>query len=216
MKRAVAGVVLAGSLALTGCSGAIGGVDASPTPSPSFVASSPRTASWATKVVTTGTHLGVLSDSRVRIDVYQVGLTRSPSPSVMVDPRTGKSVVAKGDQLVVLRYVVTNVSTDTLKLGLGTVTVTTRYPDWGWAQDLLSVRYPSVEAKDGAPGTPFRADPGRPPYALGSGESFMVGQIVPYEEAEELKVSARVVVSDDSGTPDSGLSWTVSGSVHLS
>ncbi|MEA5647581.1 MAG: hypothetical protein R5N60_09200, partial [Cutibacterium granulosum] len=67
-------------------------------------------------------------------------MAASPRASVMVDPRTSEPIIKKGDTLVGLRYVVTNVSDDPIRLGLGTVTMSTRYPDWSWSQDLLAMR----------------------------------------------------------------------------
>lgn len=171
--------------------------------------------SWAVPVKESGTLLGRIGDSRVRIDVRQVGVVASPADSVMVDPRTGAPVIRRGDKLVLLRYVVTNVSSDPLRLGLGTVTVRARYPDWSFAQDLVGIRDPRWQQRHGIAATPFVADPGRPPYVLAPGESFMVGMNAPYEKAEELQVTAEVVIADESGTVDPGLSWTITGSVHL-
>ena len=132
--------VLCPAMLLSGC-----GHDQSPTPPPPSTSSSAtplssvRNARWAVPVRTSGTWLGAFGDSRVRIDVFQAGMATSPRASVMVDPRTSEPIIKKGDTLVGLRYVVTNVSDDPIRLGLGTVTMSTRYPDWSWSQDLLSL-----------------------------------------------------------------------------
>ncbi|MCI1747226.1 MAG: hypothetical protein LKI24_03405 [Acidipropionibacterium sp.] len=133
----------------------------------------------------------------------------------MVDASDGKPVIAKGDQVVLLRYVVTNISKDPINLGIGTVTLTTRYPDWSWNQGLVGVWAPSLMAKNKLSTTPFKDGTARPPYVLGPGESFMIGQNLAYEKAEILQVDAAVSVTDDSGSEDASLSWTLSGSVRL-
>ncbi|AXE37277.1 hypothetical protein [Acidipropionibacterium virtanenii] len=212
--RAVAATVTAVSLAIAGCESTSG--TATPTPTPSTTASAGfTTADWATSVATSGHRLGVVGDKRVRITVYQVATAPAPTASVMVDPTDGTPVIAKGDRLVVLRYVVTNISTDPISLGIGTVAITARYPDWPWEPGLVGVRAPELMATDKAPTTPFKAGTQRPPYVLEPGASFMVGQNAPYETAEELQLDAKVVVSDDSGSDDASLSWSVKGSVHL-
>ena len=118
--------------------------------------------------------------------------------------------------MVGLRYVVTNVSDDPIRLGLGTVTMSTRYPDWSWSQDLLAMRDQKLEEKLWCPAVPFTRHPGPAPYVLASGESFMMGHLVPFESAEKLQIKGKVTVVDESGAPDPGLGWTVSGDVHLS
>lgn len=203
------------ALGLAGCSGATAGETPTPVPTPTTPSAGYVTASWAAPVATTGRRLGDVSDKRIRITVYQVATAPAPEASVMVDPSDSRPVITKGERIVVLRYVVTNVSTDPINLGIGTVAITARYPDWPWAQPLIGVRAPSLMAHNGAPTSPLTPGTQRPPYVLGAGQSFMVGQNAPYETAEELQVSAKVDVSDDSGADDASLAWTVSGSVHL-
>lgn len=206
--------VLVTAAALAGCQSSSG--HSTPSPTPSAIPSAGYiTADWATQVATSGHRLGAVGDKRIRITVYQVATASAPVASVMVDPADGAPVIAKGDRLVVLRYVVTNISEDPINLGIGTVAITARYPDWPWEQGLIGVRAPALMTRNKAPSSPFRAGTQRPPYVLEPGSSFMVGQNAPYETAEELLLSAKVVVSDDSGSDDASLSWTVEGSVHL-
>lgn len=213
-RRAAAVLAVVVALVLAGCQSSSG--HSTPTPTPSATPSAGyTTADWATQVATNGRRLGVVGDKRIRITVYQVATAPAPAASVMVDPTDGTPVIAKGDRLVVLRYVVTNISTDPINLGIGTVAITARYPDWPWQQALIGVRAPQLMAQKKAPTSPFRAGTQRPPYVLEPGSSFMVGQNAPYETAEELQLTAKVVVSDDSGSDDASLSWTVEGSVHL-
>lgn len=204
------------ALALAGCSGVTAGETPTPAPTPTTTPSAGYvTADWAAPVATTGRRLGDVSDKRIRITVYQVATAPAPQASVMVDPSDSRPVISRGERIVVLRYVVTNVSADPINLGIGTVAITARYPDWPWAQPLIGVRAPGLMAHYGAPTSPLTPGTQRPPYVLGAGQSFMVGQNAPYETAEELQVSAKVDVSDDSGADDASLAWTVSGSVHL-
>lgn len=212
--RIAAVLAVVAALVLAGCQSSSGHSTPTPTPGTASTAAF-TTADWATPVATNGRRLGVVGDKRVRITVYQVATAPAPAASVMVDPDDGTPVIAKGDRLVVLRYVVTNISADPISLGIGTVAITARYPDWPWEQGLIGVRAPELMTQKRAPTSPFRAGTQRPPYILEPGSSFMVGQNAPYETAEELQLSAKVVVSDDSGSDDASLSWTVEGSVHL-
>ncbi|WP_257477960.1 hypothetical protein [Acidipropionibacterium jensenii] len=204
------------ALMVTGCSSSTPDVPPSPTPSPSVTAEGPwKDPDWAVPVVSTGTRLGEVSDKRIRIIVYQVAIAKAPTDSEMVDVSDGQPLIAKGDPIVLLRYVVTNISKDPINLGIGTVSLTTSYPDWSWNQGLVGVRAPELMARHKLFTTPFKDGTARPPYVLGPGESFMIGQNVAYEKAELLQITAAVVVSDNSGSEDASLSWTLKGSVHL-
>ncbi len=204
------------ALVLTGCGTQVTHDSPTPTPAVSATPEGPWvSADWAVPVVSGGTRLGEVSDKRIRITVYQVATAAAPTNSVMVDPSDGKPVIAKGDRIVLLRYIVTNISNDPINLGIGTVTLTTRYPDWPWTQGLIGVWAPALMARYKLFTTPFSAGTARPPYVLEPGSSFMIGQNAPYERAEMLQISAAVVVSDESGSEDASLSWTLSGSVHL-
>ena len=204
------------ALATVGCGTSAVQTPVAATPSPTVSHDGPWVdADWALPVTSAGTRLGEVSDKRIRITVYQVATAPSPHNSVMVDPADGRPVIAKGDRIVLLRYVVTNISSDPISLGIGTVSITTRYPDWPWAQGLTGVRAPALMARYKLSTTPFSEGTARPPYVLAPGASFMVGQNAPYERAELLQISAAVVVSDDSGSEDASLSWTLQGTVHL-
>lgn len=215
-RRPAAALLASCALLLAGCSEVSAGQTATPVPTPTATPSAGYvTAAWAVPVATTGRWLGEVGDKRIRVTVYQVATAPAPQASVMVDPSDSRPVIAKGERIVVLRYVVTNISADPISLGIGTVAITARYPDWPWVQPLIGVRAPALMAHYGAPTSPFAPGTQRPPYVLGAGQSFMTGQNAPYETAEELQVSAKVDVSDDSGADDASLAWTVSGSVHL-
>lgn len=210
--------VVAACCLLTACqglqqvTGTVASPSASPTPS---VAGQVATPSWAVPVVHSGKRLGRVGDDRVVIDVEQVAVAKSPVDSIMVDPADGTPVVRKGSEIVLVRYIVTNVSSAPINLGLGTVSISARYPDWSWEQPLVSVRADSLNRANGVVTTPFAPGTARPPYVLGPGESFMVGANYPYETAEQLDVTAKVVVCDTSGAVDPGLGWTITGNVHL-
>jgi hypothetical protein len=166
-------------------------------------------------VARSGKKLGHFGDDRIRIEVDQAAIAKAPEDSIMVNPQDGTPVVSKGSSIVLVRYIVTNVSKAPINLGLGTVTITARYPDWTWRQPLVSVLAPRADAAHKIVTTPFAPGTARPPYVLGLGESFMVGANYPYETAEQLDVTATVVVCDTAGAVDPGLGWTITGKVHL-
>lgn len=170
---------------------------------------------WAVPVARSGKKLGHFGDDRIRIEVDQAAIAKAPEDSIMVNPQDGTPVVSKGSSIVLVRYIVTNVSKVPINLGLGTVTITARYPDWTWRQPLVSVLAPRDDAAHKIVTIPFAPGTARPPYVLGPGESFMVGANYPYETAEQLDVTATVVVCDTAGAVDPGLGWTITGKVHL-
>ncbi|WCC80002.1 hypothetical protein O6R08_00025 [Cutibacterium equinum] len=218
MRRSVVTCALLSCVLISGCSTLKPLTNPQPTPTSS--ASSPEVGAdaypaWAVPVTRSGKKLGSFGDDRIRIEVEQVAIAKAPKDSVMVDPDDGTPVVRKGSPIVLVRYIVTNVSEAPINLGLGTVTITARYPDWSWRQPLVSVPAPEADDTHKVATTPFAPGNARPPYVLGPGESFMVGANYPYEVAEQLDVTATVVVCDSSGAVDPGLGWTVSGQVHL-
>ncbi|MGK2351776.1 hypothetical protein [Cutibacterium sp. V947] len=218
MRRSVVVCALLLCVLICGCSTLKPLTDPQPTPTSS--ASSPTVGtdahpSWAVTVTRSGTKLGSFGDDRIRIEVEQAAIVKAPKDSVMVDPDDGTPVVRKGSPIVLVRYIITNLSTAPINLGLGTVTITARYPDWSWRQPLVSVPAPAADAMHKVVTTPFAPGNARPPYVLGPGESFMVGANYPYETAEQLDVTAKVVVCDSAGAVDPGLGWTLTGQVHL-
>lgn len=218
MRRGVVAWALLSCVLVSGCSTLKPLTD--PQPTPTLSASWPAVGTdahpdWAVPVTRSGKKLGSFSDDRIRIEVEQAAIATSPKDSVMVDPDDGTPVVRKGSPIALVRYVVTNVSKAPINLGLGTVTITARYPDWSWRQPLVSVPAPEADATHKMVTTPFAPGNARPPYVLGPGESFMVGANYPYETAEQLDVTAKIVVCDSAGAVDPGLGWTLTGQVHL-
>lgn len=218
MRRGVVACALLSCVLVSGCSALKPLTDPQPTPTPS--ASWPTVGTdahpdWAVPVTRSGKKLGSFGDDRIRIEVEQAAIATAPKDSVMVDPDDGTPVVRKGSPIALVRYVVTNVSKAPINLGLGTVTITARYPDWSWRQPLVSVPAPQADAAHHVVTTPFARGTARPPYVLEPGESFMVGANYPYETAEQLDVTAKIVVCDSAGAVDPGLGWTLTGQVHL-
>lgn len=218
MRRGVVACALLSCVLVSGCSALKPLTDPQPTPIPS--ASWPTVGTdahpdWAVPVTRSGKKLGSFGDDRIRIEVEQAAIATAPKDSVMVDPDDGTPVVRKGSPIALVRYVVTNVSKAPINLGLGTVTITARYPDWSWRQPLVSVPAPQADAAHHVVTTPFARGTARPPYVLEPGESFMVGANYPYETAEQLDVTAKIVVCDSAGAVDPGLGWTLTGQVHL-
>lgn len=218
MRRGVVACALLSCVLVSGCSALKPLTDPQPTPIPS--ASWPTVGTdahpdWAVPVTRSGKKLGSFGDDRIRIEVEQAAIATAPKDSVMVDPDDGTPVVRKGSPIALVRYVVTNVSKAPINLGLGTVTITARYPDWSWRQPLVSVPAPQADAAHHVVTTPFARGTARPPYVLEPGESFMVGANYPYETAEQLDVTAKIVACDSAGAVDPGLGWTLTGQVHL-
>ncbi len=218
MRRGVVACALLSCVLVSGCSALKPLTDPQPTPIPS--ASWPTVGTdahpdWAVPVTRSGKKLGSFGDDRIRIEVEQAAIAAAPKDSVMVDPDDGTPVVRKGSPIALVRYVVTNVSKAPINLGLGTVTITARYPDWSWRQPLVSVPAPQADAAHHVVTTPFARGTARSPYVLEPGESFMVGANYPYETAEQLDVTAKIVVCDSAGAVDPGLGWALTGQVHL-
>jgi len=178
MRRGVVTSVLLACTLVSGCSTLKPLTEPQPTPTvsaskvPQGIDAHPA---WAVPVARSGKKLGHFGDDRIRIEVDQAAIAKAPEDSIMVNPQDGTPVVSKGSSIVLVRYIVTNVSKAPINLGLGTVTITARYPDWTWRQPLVSVLAPRADAAHKIVTTPFAPGTARPPYVLGLGESFMVG-----------------------------------------
>lgn len=73
---------------------------------------------WANQVEIVGDLLGTTDGPGVRVEVYKAGETTAQRDSLTVDRDTRKPLLAKGDPVVALLYVLTNTGTETVDLAI--------------------------------------------------------------------------------------------------
>ena len=143
-----------------------------------------------------------------------MGTTAATDTGSFADPDTNQPLIAVGDQLVFLNYVVTNNGAP-VDLGASLVTVDATYADWPYLQgmDGLSDRdlFTAQQVNDGAlaPGQ-FR-DPSV--YSFGTGQTFSFGQNFEHEPggAIDFQVSYTPVDADGELLHDQRVEATGSG-----
>jgi hypothetical protein len=159
------------------------------------------TPGWALPAAVTGDQIASLDlEGDVAVEVYQAGTTTSPSTGSFVDPDTNKPLVEKGDELVVLDYVVTNNGSEPVLLGPTLVDVTARYADWPYLQGMDGVSDDAVyEEFDVHEDGLDTANYVEPPYELAPGEAYSSATNFEYQQGGDITFEATLVPVDEAG-----------------
>ena len=117
-----------------------------------------------------------------------------------VDPDTNKPLVEKGDELVVVNYVVTNNGSGPVVLGPSLVDVTARYADWPYLQGMDGVSDDAVYEEFGVHEDGLdTANYVEPPYELGPGESYSSATNFEHQPGGEITFEATLTPADEAG-----------------
>lgn len=156
--------------------------------------------SWALPPTTPGEKLTTVEAGDVTVDVYQVAIDTAGEDGRQVDPDTDKPILAKGDKLVVLNYVITNHG-DPIQLGSSKVGVDARYDDWKWlggmgglTDDVYFDKHGVNEDKN-APGGLSEDNI----YVLGSGETYSYGENFEHQASSPITFKVRYTPVDAEG-----------------
>lgn len=153
-------------------------------------------ASWADDPQTEGEEIANFDAGDVNIRVLQVGTAESPKDGMWADPDTNEPLIAEGDELVFVRYVVTNEG-DPVDLGASLVQIEAEYEDWAYMQGMGGVIDSQMEEEmgvrtDGA--TEYHEDN---IYTFDTGESYSYAENFLYEPGTTLNVEAKVIPVDE-------------------
>ncbi|GII99966.1 hypothetical protein CLV28_3042 [Sediminihabitans luteus] len=160
------------------------------------------TAAWAYPVTNPGTLLTTLKSDRFSVDVYQVGVEKASKTGNFVDPETNKPIIDVGDDIVVVNYVVTNTSDETLTIGASLVSVDGRYADWPYLQGMDSVTDFDMNEKLGINQTaaqPGTGDEETYTQQWEPGTSFSIADNFRYQAGSPITFDATLYESDDAG-----------------
>lgn len=156
---------------------------------------------WASPVTTPGELITTIEmDNDFVIEVYQVGVAKATKPGQFVDPDTNKPIIAEGDEIVFVNYVITN-NGDPVDLGSSLVGIEARYDDWPYVQGMDSVvdsdlfKAQNVNEQGLAPGSFVTPSV----YTFGSGEQFSFGENFPYQSGSSLTIDVTVTPVDAEG-----------------
>jgi hypothetical protein len=163
-----------------------------------------KTASFAQPVTKPGTKLTTIKAKDFSVDVYEVGTTKATTHGQFADPDTNKPIIAKGDKIVFVNYVVTNTSSTPIRLGDSLVELQAKYADWKYLDGMDSVVDDDLFAKEKVDTDELK--PGafndKGVYLFGAGEQYSVGANFKYEPGESTTFTATLVPKDAKGNLD--------------
>lgn len=147
-----------------------------------------RAADWARPISDRGEKIMTLDGNPFSVDVYLSDVVTAPADSS--DSGAGSPLVRRGDDVMLLNFVVTNTGADTELTSLRP-TINARYPDlknhasgtWSGTDDVRELLDDHglhlTPNKDGHEG----------PYRFAHGESYAYGNMLRYVEGEKLALS---------------------------
>jgi len=158
----------------------------------------PEWAAPATEVK--GELISTIEAGDVTVEAYQVGTDKASKDGMFVDPETRESLLAEGDPIVFVNFVITN-NGDPIDLGASLVKVTPKYDDWKWGQGMDIVtdkeQYDALGLNTGG----LAADAFRDPsvYTFGTGETFAYAQGFRHQKNSPITFEVSVIPVDAEG-----------------
>lgn len=156
-------------------------------------------AAWANPVTTPGDLLTTIEGDSFSVEVYQVGTTTSPKDGLFVDPEQNLPIIAEGDEIVFVNYVVTNTSDEPMPMAFNLVDVEARYADWPYMQGMDTITgkdlYESMDVNDSA----IAVGNTEAPFVLEPGAQFSYGENFKYQAGSAITFDATYTPADDAG-----------------
>lgn len=156
-------------------------------------------AEWANPVTTPGDLLTTIEGDSFSVEVYQVGTTTSPKDGLSVDPEQNLPIIAEGDEIVFVNYVITNTSDEPMPMSFNLVSVDAVYADWPYLGGMDTITgkdlYEAMDVNDtalavGGPDAPFVLEPGA---------QFSYGENFKYQAGSAITFDATYTPADDAG-----------------
>jgi len=155
---------------------------------------------WGHPVVEKGDKISSFTVGDIAVDVYQVGTAPAPKQGSWVDPETNKPLIAKGDELVFVNYVIRNEG-DAVDLGSSLVSVKPRYDDWKYMQGMGGITDSALYEQMGV--TSAGIAPGgyqeSGVYPFASGQAYSYGENFHHQANSPITFEATVVPVDAQG-----------------
>ena len=155
---------------------------------------------WANPVTTPGEKISSFTVGDLNVDVYQVGVEKAPKDGMFVNPKNNKPIIAEGDEIVFVNYVVTNTGAP-IDLGASFVTVDARYDSWPYLGAMVGITDESMYEKQGINSEVLKAGALKAPYVytLDEGQTFSSGTNFQYENGEGIVFNTTVTPVDAEG-----------------
>ncbi|WP_104107923.1 hypothetical protein [Nocardioides sp. 616] len=155
---------------------------------------------WAKPVTTPGEQIATIEAGDITVDVFQVATTKSPKDGLFADPDTNKPLIAEGDEIVFVNYVITN-NGDDVDLGSSGVSVEARYDDWPYMQGMDTITgaelYAEQDVNDGAFAVGSYVEP--PVYTFGAGQQVSYGENFIYQSGSPITFDVTITPVDAEG-----------------
>lgn len=155
------------------------------------------TPQWAEAVTSPGESIATLEGTNFEVEVYQVGVAPSPEDGLLVDPDNNQPVLAEGDDVVFVNYVVTNTSDEAIPMSSSLVSMEATYEDWPYLQGMDTINDAGLHGEMEVNGDSIadRQDDGI--YPLGPGQSISYGQSFMYRTDAALVLEATLTPVDE-------------------
>ncbi|WP_129665612.1 hypothetical protein [Phytoactinopolyspora endophytica] len=174
------------------------------------------TPEWAAAVTTPGEKVATIEGSNFEAEIYQVGVAQSTKDGLLVDPDNNQPVLAEGDDIVFVNYVVTNTSDEVIPMSSSLVSMSAEYEDWPYLQGMDTITdndlYDEVDVNSDGVGA--RQDDGI--YPLSPGQSISYGENFMYRTDAAVIFEATLTPVDEAGDLVSDEQQEVTTEVTLS
>lgn len=154
---------------------------------------------WATPILTPGEELGTVSGDGIDVTIFQAGTAPATKTGNFADPDTNEPLIAEGDELVFVTYLVTNTGSEPLPLGSSLVNVDARYSDWPYLGGMDGITDFDLTESMGINRNAIAETNDPTVYVLAPGESYSVGENFLYQAGSVLEVDVTVTPVDDQG-----------------
>lgn len=163
------------------------------------------TPDWANPVSTDGDLLVTIGVGDLEVDVYQVDVAPAPRNSIETDPDTDEPLIAEGDDLVYVNYVVRNAGDEPVQLTVTLLQAQVRYDDWPHWESMPGVTDFAQLEEFGLTSVAAAGEfIGEPPYVLNPGEWFNKAANFGYQPGSDIEFSVRYFLADADGERISG------------
>lgn len=157
------------------------------------------TPAWAMPTTSPGELLTSVDGSNFRVDIYQVGTAPASTTGSFVDADTNTPLIEIGDQIVYLNYVMTNTSSESIKLTDLLVDVIPRYADWKYMAGMDGIVDRDVAAQMNVNFLAMGTTGAMAPYVWAPGETFSFSDNFEYQAGSAINFDIGLTPSDDAG-----------------
>lgn len=160
------------------------------------------TPDWGNPVTTPGDLLVTAEVGSFEVDIYQVDVLPADRDSSSVDPSTDEPIVAEGEEIVFVNYVVRNVTSEPVNMTYARVGFVAAYDDWPYLGGMSAInstdQFEQLGLNSNASGAGLQDVDY---FTIGPGEWVAQAENYPYQPGSEIEFTVRYLATDDEGEP---------------